>query len=370
MDRSDSRSFDVRRMLSWVHQIFSTPSDKNHAIGRRALFNLIIHNRDTPYLLERSIDRWYVVEPSRALESYFEVVIKVLNEQIDYPIAFWRILAALLLTLGNEKSEIRMKSAKLLRLLEQRQQKNSKMQDFDIGISDRTTAVYKLAQFEISKRLASQHTELAFFIFSQFSVYFKAMPPDSQRNMIAAILPWIQAIELQVEPNGRPTAQSYMLLANLLEITTTASGALHNEIQALWQALATGPHAGNVQLILDFVISLCLDRREQSFVAYAKQIIVYLSSTPAGQKVVEFLLLQITSRNMVQKQQESKVLPPDNLGLPYVADLSEALPIGSKQVRDKSWFLFRPLMKTAWVLFEPAIDDISSGSYGFSHEAK
>ena len=356
-------------MLTWIHQIFGAPSDKHHAIGRRALFNLIIHNRDTPYFLERSIERWYVVDPLRALESYFEVVTKVLNEQPDYPLAFWRISAALLFTLGNEKSEIRMKSAKLLRLLEQRQQKNSKIQDFDISISDRTTAVYKLAQFEVSKRLASQHTELAFFIFSQFSVHFKAMLPDSQRNMIAAILPWIQVIELQVELNGRPTAQSYMLLANLIEITTTASGALHNEIQALWQALATGPHAGNVQLILDFVITLCLDRREQSFVAYAKQIIVYLSTTPAGQKVVEFLLLQITSRNMVQKQQEPKVLPPDNLGLPYVADLSEALPIGSKQVRALILVSLHPLMMIARIFFGTTLDDFPSGPYGFSNEA-
>ena len=371
MDRSDSRSFDVRRMLSWIHQIFGTPSDKNHAIGRRALCNLIMHNRDTPYLLERSIERLYVVDPPRALESYFEVVTKVLTEQPDYPLAFWRILAALLFTLGNEKSEIRMKSAKLLRIHEQRQQKNSKMQDFDISISDRTTAVYKLAQFEISKRLASQHTQLAFFIFSQFSVHFKAMRPDSQRNMVAAILPWIQVIELQVEPNGRPTAQSYMLLANLLEITTTASGALHNEIQALWQAVATGPHAGNVQLILDFVISLCLDRREQSFVAYAKQIIVYLSSTPAGQKVVEFLLLQITSRNMVQKQQEPTVLPPDNLGLPYVADLSEALPIGSKQVSTNiATSLSQRLMVTAWIFHGTTCDDLFSRPHGFSNEAQ
>jgi hypothetical protein len=333
MDRAESRSFDVRRMLSWINQIFGTPSDRNHAIGRRALYNLITHNRDSPYLLECSIESLYLVDPSRALESYFEVVTRVLTEQVNYPLAFWRVLAAVLFTLGNKKSEIRTKSAKLVRLLEQRQKRNSKIQDFDISISDQTTAVYKLAQFEISKRLAAQHTELAFFVFSQFSFHFKKMPSDSQRNMVAAILPWIQVIELQVEPNGRPTAQSYMLLANLMEITITVSGGLHNEIQALWQALATGPHAGNVQLILDFVISLCLDRREQSFVAYAKQIIVYLSSTVAGQKVVEFLLLQITSRNMVQKQQEPKVLPPpDKLGLPYVADLSLALPIGTKQV--------------------------------------
>lgn len=337
--RGDTLSFDVRRILSWVYQIFGTSNDKYHTIGRRALYNLITHNRDYPYLLENSIERCYVADPpklvadpSKTLESYFEVVTKIMTEQVDYPVAFWRILGAVLFTLGNPKSEIRMKSAKLLRLLEQRQQKSSKIQDFDISISDRTTAVYKLAQFEISKRLAKQHTEHAFFVFSQFSVHFKDIHPDSQRNMVAAILPWIQVIELQVDPNGGPTAQSYMLLANLLEITTKASGALHNEIQALWQALATGPHAGNVQLILDFVINLCLDRREQSFVDYAKQIIVFLSSTPAGQKVVEFLLLQINARNMIPALREPTVIPPDQLGLPYVADLSEALPIGHKQV--------------------------------------
>ncbi|KAL8834282.1 MAG: hypothetical protein Q9170_003827 [Blastenia crenularia] len=326
-----SISFDIRRMLSWIDQIFSTVNEKMHLIGRRALYNLIVRNTDFPYLLEQTVEKCYASERSNALESYFEVASKILLERPDYPLAFWRILGAVLFTLGNEKSAVRIKSAKVLRTLEQRQQKSSKLQDFDISISDRTTAVYKLAQFEISKRLAKQHNEYAFHIFSQFSMHFKNVSPDSQRNMIAAILPWIQAIELQLDPNGGPTAQSYMLLANLLEITTKASGVLHNEVQALWQALATGPYGGNVQLVLDFVISLCLDRREQSFVDYAKQIIVYLSSTLAGQKVVEFLLLQITPKNMVGEKREPIVLPPDSLGLPYVADLSQALPIGNKQ---------------------------------------
>ncbi|KAI4278373.1 MAG: hypothetical protein LQ337_001075 [Flavoplaca oasis] len=324
-------SFDVRRMLSWIDQIFAKTENKLQLIGRRALHNLIVHNLDCPVLLEQTVERCYNCESSNALESYFEVTIKVLIEFPDYPLAFWRILGAVLFILGNEKSALRIKSARLLRTLEERQHKSSRLQDFDISISDRTIAVYKLAQFEISRRLARQHSESAFHVFSQFALHFKSGTADRQRNMIAAILPWIQVIELQLDPSGGPTPQSYMLLANLLEITTKASGALHNEVQALWQALATGPHAGNVQLVLDFVISLCLDRREQSFVDYAKQIIVHLSSTPAGQKVIEFLLLQITPRNMVQEKREPVVLPPDSLGLPYVADLSQALPIGNKQ---------------------------------------
>lgn len=326
-------AFDVQRILSWIDTIFETINDKMHLIGRRALHNLIVHNLDITFILEQSVERCYASDRPRALESYFEVVAKVLISHPDIPLPFWRILGAVLFALGNEQGTLRVKAAKLLRTLEQRQQRSSKLQDFDISVSDRTTAVYKLAQFEISKRLCKQHGELAFHIFSQFSSHFRAASPEGQRNMIAAILPWVQTIELQLDPNGGPTALSYMLLANLLEITIKSSNALHNEVQALWQALATGPHGGNVQLILDFVISLCLDRKDQNFVDYVKQIIVWLSSTPAGQKVVEFLLLQITPKNMIQEKREQTDQVPDGLGgLPYLARLSETLPVGTKQV--------------------------------------
>ncbi|KAL4949796.1 cell morphogenesis N-terminal-domain-containing protein [Aspergillus filifer] len=323
--------FDVGRMLSWIEIIFNTISDKWHAIGRRALRNLILHNKEHSYLLERSVEMCYVTERPKSLESYFEVVTGILIEHTDIPLGFWRILGAVLVTLGSPKREIRMKSAKLLRILEERQQKNSRLQDFDISISDKTTAVYKLAQFETSKRLAQQHSDLAFTLFSEFSMHFKKLQPDNQRNFVAAILPWVQTIELQVDPNGGPTAKSFMVLANLFEVTIKSSNVLPNEVQALWQALATGPHGGNVQLILDFVISLCLERKEQNFVEYAKQVVVFLSGTPAGSKVIEFFLMHVGPKNMVQERKEITPAPPDVNGLPYVADLATVLPVGNKQ---------------------------------------
>ena len=324
--------FDVRRMLSWIDSIFETPSDRTHAIGRRALTNLILHNREHPYLLDRAIEMCYLSKSAKALESYFEVVTQVLTQREDYTLPFWKVLSAGLYTLGHENSSIRMKSARLLRTLEAREQKNSKLQDLDISISDKTIAVYKLAQFEMSRRLAKQHSELAFLVFSQFSYYFKDLQPDHQRNMVAAMLPWIQTVELQVNPEGGPTAYSYMLLVNMFEITVRCGTALHNEIQALWQALATGPYGGNVQLTLNFIINLCLDKREQNYVDFSKQIVVHLSSTPAGLKVVEFLLMQINPRSMVSEKREPAVPPPDAMNLPYLADLSALLPSGNKQV--------------------------------------
>ncbi len=331
-DSKVNLQFDVRRMLSWIDAIFSTPSDRTHAIGRRALKNLITHNKEHPYLLARSIERCYLAESSKALESYFEVVTQILTESEDHSLPFWKVLSAGLYTLGDESNKIRTKAARLLRTLEERQHKSSKLQDLDISISDKTTAVYKLAQFEISRRMAKQHSELAFHVFSEFSFYMRELTPDHQRNMVAAMLPWVQSIELQLDPNGGPTAASYMVLVNLFEITVRCATSMHNEIQAVWQALATGPHAGNVQVVLDFIISLCLDKREQNFVEYAKQIVVHLSSTPAGLKVVEFLLLQITPKAMVQEKRAPATVPAEAASLPYLADVSALLPVGNKQV--------------------------------------
>ncbi len=332
-----SLQFDMRRLFAWIEDIFRSGNDRMRMIGRQALNNLIVHNKEHAFLLEHSIGRCYLTESTHVLESYFEVVIQVLLKHPDYPSPFWRLLGLCLFTLGNEQSEIRSKSVLMLRALEERQSagRGSKIQDFDIRVSDKTKAVYKLAQYKISERLSKQHTEVAFHIFSEFNFYFKDLQQVAQRNVIAVILPWIQSIELKVDPNGGPTAESYVLLANLLEITIKSSSALHNEVQALWQALATGPHPGNVRLILDFIMALCLERREQNFVEYAKQIVVFLASASSapGQKVIEFLLMQITPKAMVPNEKRETMPPPPeaNSLFPYCADLNDALPVGTKQ---------------------------------------
>ncbi|KAF2721609.1 putative cell morphogenesis protein [Polychaeton citri CBS 116435] len=323
--------FDVRRIVSWISGIFDAQSDRIHMTGRKALQNMITHNAEQPFLMSQAMRMCYTARTPKALHSYFEVVTKVLVEDANASIPFWKVLSVGLYTLGNEDSQIRMKSAKMLRTLEERQQKSSKLQDFDIRVSDKTTAVYKLAQFNISCRLAKQHPELAFHVFSEFSAYFNELHADHQRNMVSGMLPWIQAIELQLDPGGGPSVPSYMLLVNLFEITVKSSITLHNEVQALWQALATGPYAGNVQLVLDFIMGVCLERKEQNFVVYAKQIVVFLSGTAAGVKVIDYLLMQIAPKYMVAERRNPIQVPTDVAGLPYVADLSTVLPSGARQ---------------------------------------
>lgn len=326
--------FDIRRMLSWIDAIFNSGSDRMNIIGKRALENLIVHNQEHPYLLDHCIARCYLATEPKVLESYFEVTAMVLQEHPDYPCQFWKVMGLCLFTLGKDQSAIRSQSSTMLQALETRKQRNSKLQDFNVSISDKSRGVYKLAQLEISKRLARQYPELAFHIFSEFTLYFKELQPAAQRSIVAVLLPWIHSMELKLDTNGGPTAQSYVLLANLLEITIKSSGTLHSEVQALWQALAVGPHQGNVRLVLDFIIQLCLERREQNFVEYAKQIVVFLSTTNStpGIKVMEFLLMQISPKAMVPNEKKEFLPPPTDVNvMPYCADLTEALPVGTRQ---------------------------------------
>ncbi|POS88404.1 hypothetical protein EPUL_000061, partial [Erysiphe pulchra] len=318
---------DVRRMLSWINTTLSAGNDRMHFVGRKALKSLITHNKDISYLLEYSIARCYVAEHSKVLESYFDVIVQVLLEDPDYSIPFWRLLAIGLFTLLSESSEVRLKAANLLQALEEREEQSSIIQSYKKNISDKTRTVYKLAQYEISTRLSRQYPDITYYIHSEFAAYYKDLPEVSRRNILAMILPWTQIVELKIDFEGELTAQSFALLTNVCEISFRSGETLQNEVQALWQALVS-PHEANLQPILKFVISLCLDRREQNSLEFAKHIIVYLSNKSLEEQIVEFLISRITPKDMIANDRY-ELIPPttEALELPYTTDLRDIFPV-------------------------------------------
>ncbi|PHH55013.1 Cell morphogenesis protein PAG1 [Ceratocystis fimbriata CBS 114723] len=339
--------FDPRRLVAWIESVFNSGSDRMNSIGRRALRNLVSHNAEFPSLLEHCISRCYLIDNVKGLESYFNVVTEVLLEKPEYPVIGYKVLMLCLFTLGHEQAAIRTNSVKVLQALNEREPGHSfKIQDFNISISDKTPIVYKHAQLEISKRLSRQHADIAFHVFSEFSMFYKDLQPAAQRSLVGTIIPWLQTVELLDDANGSPSAQAYMVLANLLEITIKAGDSLlNNEVKALWLALITGSHVSNVRIILDFVIALCLERGEQNFVQYVKQIVAFLAAGSGPDiNVVEFLVLQMTPKAMVPTEKKTSSVsasvaavavatapPPEVSAFSYCADLSEVLPVGTKQ---------------------------------------
>lgn len=323
--------FNLSRMLAWIDSVFTSREHKLHEIGQRALRNLIIHNANTNIFIEHAVQCCYGIKGLVALENCFKVIADVLMQQPQFPMDNIKVLGAVMFTLGHDSRDIRIRSARLLRFLDEREQKSSNLRHFDIRVSDKTRAVYKTAQFDYCRHLAQTHPDLAYHIFSEFCFQFRAVAPDIQRSMIASVLPWLQMLELQLIPEANtPTQLSYMLLVNLIEMTIRFGTSMHNEVEALWKALVT-TYRGNVQLILDFIVNLSLDRREQNFVYCAKQIVVYLSNTEAGSRIFEHLLLQLAAKNMPNDKRSFDKPLPDVSQLPYVANLDTILPMGNRQ---------------------------------------
>ena len=81
---------------------------------------------------------------------------------------------------------------------------------------------------------------------------------------------------------------------------------------------------------MDFIINQSLERREQSFVEYGKQIIVFLSETPNGAKLIDALATYLLPKMMTINAREPSVIPDGSM-FPYVANLKECVPVGGKQ---------------------------------------
>lgn len=338
--------FSVPRLLGWIDTLLTNEGDKPQSIGRRALKNLITHNRKYTTLTESTIEKLYGMAKDRTdkttvktekiaktVESYLEVLSDVVDAMDIPPIPAWKITGALLFTLGHLESSIRIKSLRLLRAIEERHSKSPKLRNYDIMVSDKTRAVNLRAQYALVCEIIEQHEDYVYHIFSVYSRHLVDQEADAQRNMITVLLPWMRLMDLQVDSDNRPTATSYMVLLNMLYITVRCGAVLHTELQALWHGLITGNFRGNVSSILNFVINTSLECRDETFIRVAKQVMVYMASVDEGQGVVEFFMNRIDPRTMAGPDKRISLRPPPGSGqLPFIAGMSQIFPNSGQQV--------------------------------------
>ncbi|KAK9465367.1 cell morphogenesis N-terminal-domain-containing protein [Lipomyces arxii] len=328
-------SFDVRAIFTWTHSIFQSGSEKLHPIGRKAIISMLKSNRDFNDIFSKVITFCYSEVPGpKANESYFFAVADLLIEDPSYPCDVRQPLALGLFKIGDEKLDVRVKAAELLRAVESRYFGKCSVKEYEISISDRTTAVYKRAQFNLSNRFATEYEEFKYVILSELTMFFGVVAPALRRDMLAILIPWISTVELQLDSNGKdPSPSAYMVMTNLFDITVRFSSKIQNEIEALWVTLASGRHLGNVRAILDFLINSSVEKHDPAFVEYGKQIVVYLASTPAGAKLVEALVAYIQPTSMLVTREDPREYPGIEDEFPYIADLSLSLPPSNKEAQ-------------------------------------
>ena len=337
--------FIVPRLLMFTDRLFDLQGDKPQSTGKKALINLISYNREFAYITETTVSKLYTSQKTATTETYLEVLLEIFSQKQIPRIQEWKLVSALLFTLGHGESAVRMKSARLLRIFEETNNVDHDLRKFDIAISDRTRAVNSSAHFEISRDILRHHhsNDFACSLFSEYSRYFIQLKPDLQRSMVLVLLPWLRVIKLekvdaQEEGKDTYTANTYMVLMNLLHMTSQTVANLHNEIQALWQGLIIDQHgSNNLHCILDFVTNLCLEHRDPRFIRIVKQVVVFLAHAEAQKDVVEYLMRSIEPKSFCGWFSSIAVHPTDGLrSLPYVVEIKAIFPGSPQQMRMSS----------------------------------
>ncbi|OLL23052.1 Cell morphogenesis protein PAG1 [Neolecta irregularis DAH-3] len=320
-------AFDIGGLLRWIDAVFTSPSERIHKIGRRALSNLLTHNVDHGILFEDVVQQCYVGEPkAKVTQSFFMVAADTLTEYPDTRCQLFQILALCILKAGDKNIEVRLKAVHLLETTEMRHFGRSVLEEFEIGLASDTPAVYRRHQSLLSQRIAETHPDQVLYVFSEYTSYIYLVNEHYQQDIISALLPWIRMIELHLDPTGEDlSSAAQMVFANMFEIQVRLGDHMLDHIEALWTALASGPFPGNVKAILDYILKQSIHRRDPAFVNLCREVIVYLSRTPAGVKLVEALIAYLQPRSMIpQVVEPSPTLNLDQI-YPHHANLSTLL---------------------------------------------
>lgn len=343
-------SFDVPSLMNWLKSLLITDTDIYHGFGKRALANILRLNPDNTEIYEEVLKQCYTAHDNiKTTESYYTTFVNFLMTNKLYNSIPGDLLCLVTFLIGDDSPEVREYSMKLLVFLESKFFNLSSVSRFSEAVTSKNKVVYKKALFEISVHLASLQPEHNFERISYFTMCFNVVSNNTRRDILSCLLPWVQTVELAynivpistdtqnlnsetklVQPINELTPASIMVLNNLFEITVKFSSTIVNEVEALWVALGSKP--GNFDKIVEYLMTNSLERKNSSFVGYARQIIDYLSYSQADMNVmVDKLIANLQPKALIPPRPHSLSDSfQSGKEFPYIANLWELIPYSEK----------------------------------------
>ncbi|OBA19876.1 transcriptional activator leucine zipper [Metschnikowia bicuspidata var. bicuspidata NRRL YB-4993] len=342
-------SFDIKGIMTWIHEIIGSGIAKVQEIGKTALKNILSSNINTDEIYCEALIQCYSSENSLSVkEVYFTLVVEAFIKHRKVDSMPYEIFIISTFLVGTDNHEIRYAAIKCIKFVEEKFLESTEIDRFTESVCCSTMVVYKKVLFEISMKLASCHLEDAFTYISYLTKYFNVVDNSTRRDILACLLPWVQTVELTYSTSAKTPslsnlsrfedlrsssgdidAPSKMVLDNLFEITVKFSKTITNEVEALWVALGTKPQ--NFDLIFDYIVRNCLERRNPSFVSHSRQIIAYLVfSKPDSTLVIDKLISNLQPKAMVPLQVNFTGREEES-DFPYSANLTHTLGLNFKE---------------------------------------
>lgn len=341
-------SFDIPGILSWIHKLLESNNTekKINEFGKLALRNILENNFTNEEIFNDIVRKCYTClqdDGWKITENYFCTFVDIfMKKHTDDKLKLPQNLVCLASFLvGHDSLQVRTSAIKLLRYLEVLYLKSDTLLKFAEAVTSTTQVVYKKTLYDISNHLTSlTSTECTYARISYMTMYFSLVDNSLRRDILSSLLALVQNVVLEYEEvkedemgetkattQPKLNAASLMALNNLFELTAKFGFTISNEVEALWVSLGSKP--ANFNIIIDFVLNICIQRKNPAFVQYARQIIDYLAYSQADPS---FLI-----KKFVDNLQPKMMVPPHSLNapvvlsdlnheFPYVADLSKVIP--------------------------------------------
>ncbi|AOA65115.1 RAM signaling network component [Komagataella phaffii CBS 7435] len=324
-------SFDINSLMTWIESLCRSKDKQAHAQGKEALLNVLVMNDNLQSIIDMIIRNCYCYhESSASSEIYFTVLVQAFIQKPNFPIKLFECISLGLFGSGSENFNIRSHATKFLVESEKRFFHSSVSERFTESIRSRTRVIYKRAMFNLATYFASRYQEEHMKVISELTMIFHLVGPEQRRDVLVSLIPWVQIVKLELDPENPNYAYSNMVIQNFFEITIKFSDKIQNEVEALWIALANGSHPQNAHEIAKFIMDNSIERKNPIFVGISRQVFVYLSASSAGPDLVNQLITNLEPKCMVPQQPKTLSNPPIALDLPYVANIWKGLQFNYK----------------------------------------
>ena len=151
----------------------------------------------------------------------------------------------------------------------------------------------------MAAKLAKEYPNITYDLFFESIKRIDTLPPGGQRDMLLHMIPWLQNVELDIHEFGDLSAQTLKVLNSLFFLTIKYGDEYVQEVQEMWINLCNSRERAekNVLPIVRYLLNTGLAKKNSSFIAHAKKVVVYIGRTIACRFLTDILVGEIAPDN-------------------------------------------------------------------------
>lgn len=262
--------------------------DKVRLLARFMLESFLSGNLSQPHVLHTTLNKSYHVDSDIA-NQYFLCLVTLFPEDIIFSCSEVTLFHLIVYMIGNSDFHVRRAARELLLMLKSLTNSDEQwLTTVPFVVDSSLPENYERAQIDLSVRLADFHPESAPEMITEMVVRLDMVSPNSKRQMLRSILPWIEKLEFHTV--SRAVLDS--LMENLLFVTVKYKQDFPREVEQLWTTVARTNR--NLQVVIRELIAIGMVRQNTEIIPLAKFVCIYLART-ASKVVIDTLVLELSA---------------------------------------------------------------------------